>query len=485
LKVEFMKGPSHYVDVSAIGARVLTESLIRDDRIDPEFNMETVLNELRAEIYLRNEISPKIDQLRPDITKVYGIALKSAASIYSAHTYAEKVPDSVKCDTVLFSSNNGVFDFPTIKSLLSSGIRVVIGGPTATISGAKLLRSQLENHGCKNLHNLIVVSGFVDLTTDLYKIINKWKDYHIEDNDFTTFWQCEKDFVQPHVRIFQKIKKENKRKFQIATIFRSGCWWKKCTFCNYHKIPACSFVGNATPSQVAHNIINSCILHSTNRVFVADDYFLFDHFNESVFEILNNNGVEIEVYSGIRMLKNVNYVKKINKYVKSISLGVESMDDFSLKYINKGYDSRDIEIAFDNVAKHCDSLEIVMMLMMDLPVKNEWSIFENYKRIKEQRNKLEENGISIHMLPKLLEVNWKLRETFVDHKYLRIAKENSNNHCGRYIIWKALEELGVVNSNVYTDRTTPLERYDSQGKMLKSDLFTIPDDLFKGLLNES
>jgi len=480
MKVEFMQGPSSYVNVSSFGSRILTENLLRDDRLDPTFNMTTILNEIRAETYLRNVVGPQMDSLRPDISKVYGIGIKSAASVYASYKYCSSIPKTVNADTVLYSSNNGVFDFPTLMYLLNSGIRVVVGGPTPTMAGVQGVRDQLIKHGAKNLDNLIIVSGFVDLTTDLYKIINDWKDVSIDTNDFTTFWDCEKDFTNRYSHLIKKIRK-SEMPLKISTIFKGGCWWGKCTFCNYGKIPAHLFVQGSSVEKVSNNIITSCRLHGSNRIFVADDYFLFTDFNEAVFKILKENNIEIEIYSGIRMLKNVTYVKKVNKYIDSISLGIESFDDFSLKYINKGYKLSDINVALDNVAKYCDNLQVVMMLMMDLPVRNKQSVIRNYENVKLAREKLEANGIEVDMLPKLLEVNWKLRETFLDNKFLKIAPTDSDHMAGRYVIWQALENLGVVDFDVYKDRTTPLERYDISGKVLKSDLFIMSDDLFKGL----
>ena len=479
-----MKGPSHYVDVSSFGSRILTENLTRDDRLETTFNMATILNEIKAEKFLRDEVGPQIDKLRPDISKVYGIGIKSAASVYASYKYSADIPDSVKCDTVLYSSNNGVFDFPTIMSLLNAGIRVVMGGPTAMMTGPKQVREQLLQYGAKNLHNLIIVSGFVDLTTDLYNIVRNWKDTTIDSNDFSTIWECDKDFVQPYTNLFKRIRKHT-RQFTVATIFKSGCWWGKCTFCTYGNIPIHSFVDNSSPETVAQNIISSCRLHETDRLFVADDYFLFTEFNEEVFKILTEHDIKIEIYSGIHLLRNPVYVKKIDKYIDSISLGIESFDNFSLKYINKGYTLKDINNALNNVIEYCSDLQVVMMLMMDLPIRSSSAIIHNYELIKEAREKLENNGLRVYMLPKLLEVNWNLRKTFLDNKYLRLADRQSKHISGRYVIWKALEELGIVDSDLYQDRTTPLERYDMSGNVLESDLFTISNDVFNGLTNES
>jgi hypothetical protein len=36
----------------------------------------------------------------------------------------------------------------------------------------------------KYMKNLMIVKGYVDLTTDLYKMVREWKDVEITENDF-------------------------------------------------------------------------------------------------------------------------------------------------------------------------------------------------------------------------------------------------------------------------------------------------------------
>lgn len=484
MKVEFMKGPSHYVDVSAPGTRVLTENLMRDDRLDTVFNMATIVNEIKSRIYLKKEFEPKIDKLRKDLSKVYNICMKSAAAVYSSYKYADSIPDSVKHDTILYSANNGVFDFPPIISMLNAGLRVVVGGPTAALYKDRL-RKTLTDYGCKNLHNLIIVSGFVDLTTDIHKIVSDWKDTTIVENDFSTFWDCEKDFVQPLIPIIHKIR--NSKEFSIATLFENGCWWKKCTFCNYRYLPIASFIDNVSVEKVVQNILNTCKLHNTKRVFIGNDYFVFKPFSEEVFKVLKEQGIRIEIYTGIQLLKNIQYVKKIEKYISRIYVGVESLDDFSLKYINKGFTSQDVLKAFDNIMNICDpKLEVHLFLMIDLPIQNRFNVVTNYEKIYNLKQKLLNNNFQVGMLPKLLEVNRDLLgNDFIDNKFLRVANHDSQFLSGRYIIWKMFEDLGIAERSIYRDRTTPLERYGTDGSVIPSDLFLISDKLFGALSDEN
>lgn len=484
LKVEFMKGPSHYVDVSAPGTRVLTENLSRDDRLDTTFNMATIVNEIKSRLYLKREFEPKVDQVRTNLSKVYNMCLKSAAAVYSSYKYADSIPDSVKCDTILYSANNGVFDFPPIISMLNAGLRVVVGGPTAALYKDKL-RKRLEEYGCKNLHNLIIVSGFVDLKTDIYNIISDWKDVSIVDNDFSTFWECERDFVYPLIPIIRKIR--NSTEFSIAVLFENGCWWKKCRFCNYRNLPVASFIENVSVEKVIQNILNTCKLHNTKRVFIGNDYFVFEPFSEKVFKVLKEHGIRIEIYTGVQLLKNIQYVKKINKYISRIYVGVESLDAFSLKYINKGFTPEDVLKAFDNIINICDpKLEVHLFLMIDLPIQSRSDVVVNYEKIYSLKQKLLNNNFQVGMLPKLLEINRDLLgDDFIDNNFLRVADHDSQFLSGRYIIWKMFEDFGIAERSIYRDRTTPLERYGIDGRIIPSDLFLISDELFGALSDEN
>jgi len=480
MKVELMRGLGNFIGPPHFGSRILSTALMKDERLDVHFNIETVLNEVRGRSQLD---SVDLGNIGNNRTALYKRWLDQLGSSFSLQKYTKIIPQSVKCDTILYSANNGMFDFPTISSLLNAGLKVVVGGPTVTIH-KRNMRNVLASYGCKQLYNLTLVSGYVDLTTDLYSIIKNGRDFHIEDNDFSTFWDCENDFIDPYISVLMKLDHNNPGRYNLPVVFDSHCWWGKCTFCSYPHLNKSSFVLNTTPEKVANNIISSCEHYKTKKVHVHNDYFKFDSFNETVFEILNECGIKIKIYSGIHMLNNMKYVNKVNKYVRELFLGIESFDNFSLKYIRKGYTKIAIDKAFNNIMNTCNKkLDFNISLIMDLPVKYKSSVIENYKSLKELNRKLRnDKRFSVVLTPKLIEIGGHMRQTFIDNKHLKEANLSSEIVCGKYRFWKILDELNIQTPDIYKLRSTPLQRFDIDGNIVESDLDLLSEDLIKELL---
>ena len=91
-------------------------------------------------------------------------------------------------------------DLLIVKDLLDKGNRVVLGGPLLNIKMSPgFMREFLSKMGATSHSlekNLIIISGDLDLNTDLHRYITAWKDDVIGDTDYTTVYDCREDFLQ-------------------------------------------------------------------------------------------------------------------------------------------------------------------------------------------------------------------------------------------------------------------------------------------------
>jgi len=472
--------------------RIITETLTREDRFDVKFNPTNISNKLRTDTYIKEHKSEYMKLMQGNMKYEFDNWINFLGISLRSFKFIDETVDSLTQDYVLYTSRFGsVFDFYPIKKILEKGFRVILGGQITTIRTAKEIRKYMKQIGCKRKHlkNLAIISGYIDLTTDLYKIITDFKDMKITDNDFTTFWQCENDYMQKYLGVLQRMPsanvKLNTREWgdtQVFTIFDNRCWWGKCRFCFMPSLDKHNFISGVDAETIANNLIRTCEKYQTNNLYITNDYFRFTTENEKVLDILIENGIKIGVYGGVLLLKDKAYIEKLNKYVSYLMIGLESCDDFALKYIDKGYTYGDIYEAFDNVIKHCKrSLYISPCIINDLPYQSETDVIESYTRIGDLQNRMTEAGFIFHIKTRLLNIGWPNTEQMIDNKHLKIAKPKSSNMSGNHLMWKYFEELGIFDHSLYKFISSPLERYDSNGKVMKSDMFIVPKDIYKNI----
>jgi len=477
MKIEYLRGIGDIRFLSS-ATRILCENLNRDDRLDVTFNAASLVTDAYTVKYLIDHIkSTDLTPLQKASTELWFIP---ARLILTTYKFIDKIIDTIQNDIVLYSAHVGIYDYHPIKRLLKRGFKVVMGGPTATMVDNDLIRLRLSGLGCtmKQLDNLIIVKGYVDLTTDLYSIIKEWKDATIESNDFSTIWDCVNDPFQKHFKVLHRAMEKypgsgfNSDFMLNVVVLRNFCVWGKCSFCHYPMMPNNNYIKGCAPETIAQNIIDTCKLYGTNNVFLSDGCFIFTPQVEKVLQILRVNGMYISMLIRIPYLKDLTIIDKINKYINMLDIGIESFNDFTLRYINKGYTQRDIFEAFDNMGKYLNSdIRLNPYLIMDLPYENKDSIINNYEMAIALQGHMEYKGFEFRYTPNLLEITWDTQDKLIDGHYIK--KDYKGKSQGRHIAFQFMEELGIIDE--YTYLAQPFQRCGLKGERLESDLYTIPE----------
>ena len=390
-------------------------------------------------------------------------------------------------------------DLLIVKDLLDKGNRVVLGGPLLNIKMSPgFMREFLSKMGATSHSlekNLIIISGDLDLNTDLHRYITAWKDDVIGDTDYTTVYDCREDFLQG---MFD---------YSSSTIvhvgFNNRCWYGKCKFCTYKGLPVMDFLSGAEEDRVVD------YFHTIKKEFGAKELRFIDSYfsiqNESVHYILEQiKQYRIAVFAGVLLMKKKDHIEFLNKYVNTILFGLETVSDFALKNIKKGYTWNDIQEAVDQMIRHMDrNIFLEISTILDLPFRDEEDVQTNYQRIIEIKERLEEAGFGVGIHMNILSLFPNLELLTQKPSYFRISdrKEDMEHSTGKNYFIHLVKQAGMdaplllPSGELIADKENPagldygflssdlpVIRYDVKGKILPSDLNLLDKEVIKGIL---
>ena len=482
MKLTYMLSPTTSYIIHTAASNVLSENLINDKRIDVKFDytITTIFSNVKKMkeqglVSFSNDTSPVSTFCKESasIERTYSV-LKS----YSTGFF-ERVVNNIETTIVLVTCWNS-FSLPFIKTLLENDKKVVIGGVLCNSYSYEHIRSSLVSIGVKNdlLENLIIVKGYVDLTTDLYKIITDWKDTIITQNDFSTIWKCKSDYIKNRLAV---VKKFRFRPFWYTVVFDNGCWYKKCTFCNIDRIKQINFIKDISVDDLYNNLILNLKQYRTNNLFINDPYFTFDDKKRELLKRLRESNIEIAILTGISLLRNKAYLNDIKEYITELRIGLESCSDFALSYINKGYNWSDILESINLTTTTLPpSITVRYLYIMDLAENSRESVLQNYNRLISVRDIFRDRGFDFYFFPRNLHM-FKDIDIEKTTKYIRLS-DNSTNVSGIWRIYNFLESHGF-EINVPKDIVLPYERYDDSGDILPSDYDIITDNMMIKLVS--
>lgn len=482
MKVTYMLSPTTSYIIHTAASNILSENLIKDDRIEVYFNHKIIsifthVKEMRD--YVKTSCSS--DNSPVSIFCKESASAERTYSVLKTYStgYFEELINDIQSDIVLVTCWNS-FSLPFIKALLLQDKKVVIGGVFCNSYSFDSIRSSLSNIGINEnlLNNLIIVKGYVDLTTDLYKIIIDWKDIFIEENDFSTIWECNSDYIKSSLGV---LKYTRSRSFWYTVVFNNSCWYNKCTFCNLDKIKKIDFIKDISVDRLYDTLMVNLREYRTNQLFINDPYFIFNDKIRNLLGKLRASGIQIAILTGISLLKNEAYLNDIKKYITELRIGLESCSDFALSYINKGYVWNDVIDSINAMAKILPTtVSIRYLYIMDLAENSRESVMQNYTRLIQVKSMFVEKGFNFHFFPRNLHMfrDIDMEETT---KYIKLS-ENSNDVSGIWRVYNFLESIGI-EINVPKDIVIPYERYDEIGNILPSDYDIITENMMKGLVS--
>lgn len=458
--VTFTISPLLKLDDYPISSRVITTNLENNKTINPDYSSALIkTNLIFKEKYCRNNIySNNIDLYLKRRQQIhFNTFVINSEDIHSL------ILSSIKRELVIYSSMS-LDALYIIKLLLNHGKKVVLGGAFVFIYDSETIRKILVDLGTDldKLKNIIIVKGYVDLTTDFSEIIKNWKDVEIKNNRLSTIYECEKDYLLNYSQIL----KTHRIFPRLLISFNQICPYLKCRYCNHKYLPDVKFIEES--DKVIDNINSLKYKYNNDFIFITDSYF---HFTPDVRYILDNlKGYKFSIFTGISQLKKRDTIEYINKYIDTITVGMESTIDFALSYVKKGYLYQDILDAIDNVIKYMDrDKNIFFNVIIDLPMDSIENCLLNFKRLKDIKERfISEGFINFHFNPHALKIDscWNMIDnSFIRRSNIPLAGENfALNYIENYPF---LPDYIDVN----------FSRYDINGKQIPSD-FELEDFTF-------
>ena len=388
---------------------------------------------------------------------------------------------------IVFCTAYSIIDLRIVKTLLLDKRKVVLGGASTMIYTAEEIRNYLIEMGIdKDIvdKNIIIVSGYVDLTTDLYDIFNKWVDTTITENDFSTFWDCTEDGFIDYVKIYRNLFDTN-----LSAIMTSKCWWGKCRYCTYKRLPKIDFCKDVSVDRMLEYFHTLKKNYDSENIFFNDSYFLNNKFNVELMNLMSPD-FSMSMFSGVKLMSNKKYLEFINQNnINVLCLGIESVNDFSLDYIVKGYHKKDIIYMLSQIKKYINRpITLFILIMIDLPmnspnkkqyitdINNDWNF------LAEMKKEIIDMGLHVQMA--FSPLRHFPKTNLIDNNLLRHAKdgmgyERLSGLNGLYDYFSKKLDMNIdqiVENKVINE---PVVRYLPNGEFLESDMHYVDKDVLK------
>ncbi len=489
-----------------MATRIITENLLRNDRLNVTFSdmpVRPFASHVDTDLY--DEILSKAQgRFSPNVMSFLNqkYMVNNIFYVFMAQGYFDPyiLADTDTEVNILTCLN--FCDLLILKHLLEKGKRVVLGGPLINIGlSAAFIRRFMERMGVdpsKLIRNLIIVSGNIDLTTDLYQIILDWKDAVITQNDYGTVYDCRRDFLKDLYT--------DTNETPVHLGFSNHCWYGKCKFCTYRGLPRMDFLDGQEVNRVSDAIRDLMNGFGSDRIRFIDSYFRSG--SPQVQEILARiQDFHITVYTGVTLLKKPDYIAFLNRTVDCLLIGLESTSDFSLRQVDKGYAMKDIEMAVDNMIRYMSrDIFLEISLILDLPAKDEEDVRANYERIAWLKARLTQEGFRVAFHMNILSVFPNLELLYTDAGLLRPSTDPSDmaHASGKNYIIDILRRCGMDRPlqlpseciirdednthNLlygYISSNVPIVRYDVAGHLLPSDLELMDESVMEEILTRT
>lgn len=486
MKVTYCASPVLAIREFTMGNRILTSNLLRNDKLDVEFNYSALDCYKKFDAMAYEEIK----QMKHGFSYSHALCKETIRLYMSSYYYPKEFINHFNTDIILMSCISNWFDYPFIVELLNSGFKLVLGGTNFRLwRTTEFITNLLLNMGVKEkyIKNFIIVKGLVDLKTDLHEIIKNWKHCEITENDLSTVWDGTDDYLQNIKSIICSIlnldmkKKGHDSFYNITFLTNNECWWGKCAFCGFGLQPKMNFDENVNAEVIAKNIINTVKKFNGDKIYFSNDYFQFTKKHKKILEIIKENGINrINCFTGIKMMQDEKYLENCNKYnFKYLKVGLESGTDFSLSRLNKGYGEEDVEDAISKMKRILNKdTEVILHSIPDSPQISKKEVKRNYENILAWRNELRDAGITTNVVASSLSIIDEVNaHNLVDNEFIKpCAIDDAQS--GRVKILNELRNtFGEIIDIRSFDHLVPFNRYDRDGNIMKTDFEIVSDDI--------
>ena len=502
MKIQYIYPPL-FKPFFPMATRIITENLLRDKNLQTTFSdmpVRAFSSNIDTELY--NGILSKADsRFPPNIMRFLRqkYMVNNIFYVFMAQGYFDEFIQADTDDEYHVFTCLNFCDLLIVKDLLERNRKVVLGGPLVNIGlSPSFIRNFLKTMDVPSsrlAENLIILSGNIDLTTNLYQIIRDWKDAAITENDYGSVFDCRHDFLEDFY--------PDKRSIPIHMGFNNHCWYGKCKFCTYRELPRMNFMADRRPIEISDSIHSLMGKFGSDHIRFIDSYFSSSSLRvKEILEQIKN--YHITVYTGISMLKDRKYIEFLNRYTNCLLIGLETTSDFSLEQVDKGYTLRDIEMAVDNIVKYMDkSIFLEISLILDLPYRDAEDLKANYRRIGSLKERLTREGFRVAFHMNILSTFPNLELLHTKEKLLEPSENRSqmNISTGKNYIISILRECGMDKplqlprqsylqdeqneynlAYGYISSDIPIIRRDIHGNILPSDLELMDEDVMEAIL---
>ncbi len=488
-----------------MATRLITCNLLRDKRLQAEFSdipIRTYTSGIHEKLY--SEFVANIEGLfHPNVVRFLNqkYILYNIFYVLMSHGYYDDyLPADIESDYAMVTVIN-YCDLIMVKKLLKKGKKVMLGGPLVNIGlTPPFIRTVLYHMDVKEdllNTNLIVVSGNIDLSTDLYQLLKDWKDAVIDNNNYGTLFQCGSDFLHGFY--------DESETIPVHFGFHNRCWYAKCRFCTYKLLPKADFLNAADEKTIIEYFHRLLKKFNSNQIRFIDSYFRIK--DSSVTNILEAiKQYHITVYTGILLLKNREYIDFLNKYVNVLLIGLESTSDFSLKRVNKGYTYKDILEAFEFIRLYLNrNIYLELSIILDLPAKDTEDVKNNYRNIAQLQEFLLSEGFKVGIHLNILSVHPNMELLYEKDPCLKISTDQDDFRMSsgkNYLIY-LLRQAGMDKPSLLPDGPVIIDeqcwrgakygylsskgavmRYDINGNILPSDLLLMEEGVMDQILKK-
>lgn len=487
-----------------MATRIITENLLRNPALRVSFSeipVKTYRSGTAERVY-REIMAGAEKVLSPNalafLRQKYTV--NSLFYLFMTHGYYEETLETGEVAPHVMLTCINFCDLLLVKDLLLKGKKVLMGGPLVTIGlSPAFLRRLLQEMGVPGSlleERLIIVGGNLDVDTDLHALITAWKDATLTDTRCVTAFACRRDFLQG-------LYGETEEEVPVHLGFNNRCWYAKCRFCTYKLLPAMDFLEEGREEAIIQSIHETMSGFRSRRIRFIDSYF---HIHRpAVTRVLEGvRDYHITVYSGIKLLQDEAYLRFINRTCNCLLIGLESVSDFSLQSVRKGYGAADIERTLEKILHHLSKdvfLEISVIL--DLPARDREDVRVGYRRLGEIKERLEGAGFKVGLHLNILSVFPNMELLHQEGGLLRAFPDRGSGEggSGRNYLVHLLRSSGMGGRSRlprqtllrdaaqapdvhygYLSYDIPVVRYDIAGKELPSDLEIIAEQDMERLL---
>lgn len=491
MQVTYSDSIGNTVHLSTLAARALTTNLLHEDRFDPHFSNAKITIPYKVMKYLKKTIYKDQDSKIGKTKYLESTYMKWLKHITSQN-YTDTFMNTLKGDTLIYSMCS--FDYPILTHCLNEGVQVVAGGCEVNMYDYDYVRQKFISCGTKekNLKNLILGKGTITPYTDIYSHIKKGKDFSIPNDNLQNLTFATEDYLR--FDQFKSIKNilghEDKDAFRkyvwpdvVVISFNSKCVWGKCRFCLYCVLDDMDFLGDLSDETIIEALWETCENTGIYTLFFADDYFYFTKRRMRIMDELMRRGCVFFCQTGVRLIKNEEYVKKLCHYFESFSVGLESAVDFTLEQFNKGYTWKEVEVSFDNLLKHCTQRnQVTINIIIDGPVDTIENANLSYRRTLGLKKSLEERDIrTVFTISVLQLANEDMFKSFESLGYIRRPTDLSVLS-GKQRLLEELKNYVEINYDWLEKDGVAYERIDKNGNVLDSDFEIVDEDIFSELV---